>query len=228
MKKTIFLFTFIAFNLMLVSSCKKDSSTTTQSTTPTVANGTLTDSRDNKTYKVVKVGTQVWMAENLNYTTSTGSWCYNNDVNNCAVYGRLYDWPTAMQGASSSNSSPSGVKGICPDGWHLPSDAEWLILASYLGGDSIAGAKMKETGTAHWVAPNSGADNSSKMTVLGSGFRTPDEVFTWLTYGANFWSSSELSSQNAYQRYIRYDAPNYLNKSAVSKTYGLSVRCVKD
>ena len=83
----------------------------------------IVDTRDSKTYTTVQIGTRCWMKENLNYVTGN-SWCYNDNTDNCDTYGRMYDWNTIMNGASSSNSVPSGVQSICPDGWHLPSDAE--------------------------------------------------------------------------------------------------------
>src|SRR5215469_10890371 len=91
---------------------------------PAITYGSFTDSRDSKTYRTVVIGTQTWMAENLNYN-ATGSKCYNDSTQYCDLYGRLYDWTTAMAGVSSSSANPSGVLGICPVGWHLPSDAEW-------------------------------------------------------------------------------------------------------
>jgi len=81
------------------------------------------------------IGTQVWMTKNLNYAPASGSWCYGNNTDSCAVYGRLYDWNTALT--------------VAPSGWHLPNDAEWQILIGYLGGSNVAGGKMKEAGTAH-------------------------------------------------------------------------------
>ncbi|MFI4955126.1 MAG: FISUMP domain-containing protein, partial [Gammaproteobacteria bacterium] len=95
--------------------------------------GPLVDMRDGKQYKTVCIGNQTWMAENLNYDAS-GSVCYNNDPANCAIYGRLYDWNTIMQGALSSTSVPSGVQGVCPKGWHVPSKAEFDTLMMFLGG----------------------------------------------------------------------------------------------
>jgi uncharacterized protein (TIGR02145 family) len=158
-KLSILLIIGIVVPTMLLIGCKKDEES--DETT-----GEFTDSRDGQVYKWVKIGNQVWMAENLNYETPN-SWWYDNNSANGDIYGRLYTWAAAMNGESSSNSVPSGVQGVCPDGWHLPSDAEWTVLTDYLGGESVAGGKMKEAGTVHWNSPNTGATNSS-------GFTAPD------------------------------------------------------
>ena len=109
--------------------------------------GTITDWRDGKTYKTVKIGTQTWMAENLNFETSSGSWVYKKNPSNASIYGRLYDWETA--------------KKSCPPGWHLPSEKEWKKLRTFLGKNSIIGGELKEEGTAHWKSPNKGATNKT-------------------------------------------------------------------
>ncbi len=115
---------------------------------------------DGNNYATVQIGSgksvQTWMAENLNYITGN-SWCYNDNTSNCDIYGRLYDWQTAL--------------GACPSGWHLASDAELTALTDFLGGVWIAGGKMKETGTAHWFSPNYGATNSSGFTARPGGWR---------------------------------------------------------
>jgi uncharacterized protein (TIGR02145 family) len=191
--------------------------------------GTMTDSRDNKTYKTIVIGTQTWMAQNLNYTPTSGSsWCYNDSSQYCDVYGRFYDWTTAMNGAASSSATPSGVKGICPTGWHLPSDAEWTVLSTYLGGDDVAGGKLKETGTTHWYSPNNtSADNSSGFSGLPAGNRYVDGSFYLRGNNVNFWSSTEYDASGAYDRSLYYDSA-YLFRDYGSKTDAFSVRCVKD
>ncbi|MDR2728373.1 MAG: hypothetical protein LBB56_04515, partial [Chitinispirillales bacterium] len=105
----------------------------------------FTDTRNSQTYKTVKIGNQTWMAENLNYAGSGGNTgvCYNSSSDNCSKYGRLYTWAEVMNGASSSLLNPSGVQGVCPVGWHVPSDAEWTILTDFVGGDLTAGTKLK-------------------------------------------------------------------------------------
>jgi len=148
MKKNVksFLFIFLAFQFFLFfNRCEKDET-----------KGTFTDARDNHVYKWVGIGEQVWMAENLAYKPSSGNyWAYNNDQNNITIYGYLYDWETACN--------------VCPSGWHLPSDAEWTKLTNYLGGEEIAGGKLKAT--TGWNSPNSGADNSSGFSGLPGGSR---------------------------------------------------------
>jgi len=106
--------------------------------TPTIEN--FVDIRDGKTYKKVKIGEQIWMGENLNYAADN-SICYDNRPDICERYGRLYDWNTAMNGEPGSSANPSGVEGICPVGWHLPSNAEWATLVDYVG--LHGGTKLK-------------------------------------------------------------------------------------
>jgi uncharacterized protein (TIGR02145 family) len=176
--------------------------------------GTFVDDRDGKTYKWVKIGDQVWMAENLNFITASGSWCYDNQTSNCITYGRLYDWQTA--------------KTSCTAGWHLPSDIEWIVLTTYLGGDSIAGGKMKETGTSHWNAPNTGANNSSSFTVLPGGCRYADDgYFFYMGNGSIFWSSSEYDTLGSWLREFSY-VTDGLSRGLNVKNFGFSVRCIKD
>jgi uncharacterized protein (TIGR02145 family) len=119
------------------------------------------------------------MAENLNVGTKINStsdgqlqtdneilekYCYNNDIANCNIYGGMYEWNEAMQ-----YDTTEGAQGICPDGWHIPTDAEWTTLTTFLGGESVAGGKMKEAGFAHWYSPNTGATNESGFTGLPGG-----------------------------------------------------------
>src|SRR5664279_319762 len=99
-------------------------------------NDTFKDSRDGKIYRMVKIGTQTWMAENLAFKTENGCLAYDNNESNVKSYGYLYNWETATK--------------ACPSGWHLPSEKEWAILTTWLGGDSLAHLKLLETGTMHW------------------------------------------------------------------------------
>ena len=176
----------------------------------------FTDPRDGKTYSTVIIGTQCWMAQNLNFQTGN-SWCYNNNTSNCNTYGRLYVWQTAL--------------GACPSGWHLPSDAEWTILATFLGGDGIAGGKMKEPGTTHWTSPNVGATNSSGFTGLPGGYRLDYGTYaTFYSIGDNgyFQSSTEYTSTLLWSRILTFQ-DSELHKYYFDKLLmGISVRCLRD
>ena len=107
---------------------------------PTQNLGIFIDYRDGKKYKWIKIGNQTWMAENLNFNIHNGSWCYENDISKCQIYGRYYSWQTARTS--------------CPDGWHLPTYNEWIVLIDFLGGKNVAGGKMKQEGTSIWDPPN--------------------------------------------------------------------------
>ena len=135
----------LLIGLFAVSSCEEDENNDFTPSDTIVLDSIVLDSiidvRDGEVYKTVKIGNQTWMAENLRYNAS-GSWL--NPINPSVQYGRLYDWGTVMNGASSSSSSPSGVQGICPSGWHVPSDAEWATLENAIGGNAV-GTAMKST-----------------------------------------------------------------------------------
>jgi uncharacterized protein (TIGR02145 family) len=185
---------------------------------------TFTDSRDGKTYKKVTIGTQTWMAENLNYNAS-GSVCYGNSADSCAKYGRLYDWSTAMNGASSSSLSPSGVKGACPVGWHVPSDDEWTTLTDYAGGESTAGKKLKST--SGWYNNGNGTDDYG-FTALPGGSGDSGGDFGGAGYDGDWWSATEGDARNARGRYMAYYSGEYVVWYNGGKTVLFSVRCVKD
>lgn len=220
--------------------------------------GTFIDSRDNTEYSWVQIGSQTWMAENLKYLPSvvgpgTGSnseaYCYvygydgtsisaAKATENYATYGVLYNWTAAMNGAESSDANPSGVQGICPDGWHLPSDAEWKQLEMYLGMSetdvnstgwrgTVEGGKLKEAGTTHWADPNAGANNESGFTALPGGYRNSYGGFDNISYDGRWWSSTEGGTSNAWYRYVNYDNSNVYRGSNY-KSMGFSVRCLRD
>ena len=216
--------------------------------------GTFIDERDGNQYKFVKIGNQTWMAENLKYlpsVTGSGNWSttepyyyvygYNGtNVNEAKAtvtyntYGVLYNWPAALNGASPGNSNPSGVQGVCPAGWHLPGYTEWEKLVDYLGGDSIAGGILKETGTTHWSSPNTGATNESGFTALPGGFYWNWGEFGFYAAGSvSVWWSATWNDNIPEHISI----PNSENKVYISAYYstdyvlpswGFSVRCVKD
>jgi uncharacterized protein (TIGR02145 family) len=189
---------------------------------------------DGNIYKVIRIGNQLWMAENLKTTKlndgtlipnviDDGEWYnlvtpgyawYNHDPDTYKnVYGALYNWYTASTGK------------LCPQGWHIPSDDEWSVLIGYLG-DNVAN-KLKETGTIHWVSPNSDATNESGFTGLPGGWRFNGGGFNGLNYYCRFWTSTEFSSTIAYARLLDYGNPDcYRNNE--DKVTGFSVRCVKN
>ena len=196
--------------------------------------GIPTVTYEGKTYNTVLIGTQCWFKENLNVGTRiNGSqnqtnngikekYCYDDLESNCNIYGGLYQWDEMMQYVTTQ-----GVKGICPDGWHIPTDAEWTTLTNYLGGESVAGGKMKEAGYAHWASPNTGATNTSGFTALPGGGRGTDGSFDGLTYYAYFWSSTEYSSTYAWYRGLDYDYDD-VGRGLNYKTGGFSCRCLQD
>jgi len=209
--------------------------------------GTFTDSRDGNVYQTIMIGNQEWMAENLKYLPSvvdpgTGSnttaYYYVYDYNgtdvtaakatsNYSTYGVLFNWPAAMAGSASSTANPSGVQGVCPTGWHLPSDAEWTELTDYLGGESVAGGKLKETVTTHWDSPNVGATNETGFTALPGGLRSDEDCFNDIGLCGYWWSSTERSTSEAWGRDLIYDSSN-LGTNGGYKEPGFSIRCVKD
>jgi len=189
---------------------------------------TFVDDRDNKTYKKVKIGTQTWMAENLNYAGEAGNEigrCYDNDPANCTEYGRLYDWSMAMNGAASSTATPSGVRGVCPDGWHLPSDAEWTTLTDYVGGDDIAGKILKST-TGWSIGP--GTDDYGFSALPGGGGFADDGRFAFVADGISgiWWSATEIVSYSAWRCNMGRDSN--VNRGYNNKSGLFSVRCVQD
>lgn len=213
---------------------------------PFVCGDSFIDARDGQPYQTIQIGSQCWMAENLNIGTMINGnsnqtnnaiiekYCSNNSTTNCDVYGGLYQWDEAMQYVSSP-----GTQGICPDGWHFPTDAEWIVLEEevestngvnwntigYRGTD--AGGNLKETGTTHWNAPNQGATNSSGFTLLPGGYRATNGSFINLNYYANLWSSSEDGS-NAWDRAINYNNAQVSRANWSTKAYGYSIRCIQD
>jgi len=194
---------------------------------------TVTDNDDNS-YSVIRLGNQLWMGENLRTTTlnddaaianvtggtawsgsTTPAYCwYNNTAGNGITYGVLYNWHAVNSGK------------LCPTGWHVPTDDEWYTLVTFLGGESPSGGKLKEEGTAHWQAPNTGATNESDFTALPGGWRRGDNgAFESLGVYGYWWTSSELT--NPWYRRIWYnDDRTY--RGYIEPDYGMSVRCIKN
>ncbi len=204
----------------------------------------IIDSRDGQTYETIQIGTQCWMVENLNIGTMiTGSgnqtdndtiekYCYNNSTTNCDTYGGLYLWDEMMQYVTTE-----GVQGICPTGWHIPTDAEWCALENEVDAGTVscivmgwrgtdAGGNLKDTTTTHWASPNTGATNSSGFTGLPGGYRMGAYSFYNLTSKAHFWSSS-VDGPAAWARELDSDDAQ-VGRFTVGQTRSYSTRCLKD
>ena len=183
----------------------------------------------------VVIGTQQWMEKNLDVMTyrdgtvipevtgdaawaalTTGAWCwYSNSAANGAIYGKLYNWYAV-----------NDPRGLAPQGWHIPTDAEWTTLSTLLGGDA-AGGKMKSTGTTIWTTPNTSATNESGFAGLPGGRRGNDGSFYSVGYYGFWWSATEDDSTYAWYRYLSYDAGS-LTRYVNYKKSGFSVRCLRD
>jgi uncharacterized protein (TIGR02145 family) len=196
--------------------------------------GRFMDSRDDKYYRYVKIGEQTWMAENLNYTTS-GSKCYDNKESNCATYGRLYDWATAMDLTADCNtgSCKSQIsekhRGICPTGWHIPSNDDWntlmkIVNPSCSDNSDCAGAGTELKATSGWdsyIDTPSGSDRYG-FSALPGGYDSGS-----IGYYGYWWSASEDGLNVAYYRYMSYsDERVYWGNDVKSRLF--SVRCLQD
>ena len=204
----------------------------------TVVKGTVTDERDGQTYKTVKIGSQTWMAENLNFATD-GSVCYNDSAEYCAKYGRLYQWSDAMDSVgrwgnvgkgcgSFGTCEPEGmVRGVCPEGWHLPNTKEWEILFAAAGGKYSAGVKLRSA--SGWNNDRNGTDDYSFTAVPAGGMGIwAKETFVNGGNYAFFWSSTEEGSFYAYYMYLKFSSEEAAFNTYYSKDFWLSVRCVMD
>lgn len=182
---------------------------------------------DGNIYHTITIGTQVWLKENINslhYSDGTpisGAMAYNNSDSLANIYGRLYNWNATMR-----NTTTPGVQGVCPIGFHVPTDSEWTVLANYLGGNGIAGGKLKETDTTHWYSPNAGANNLSGFTALAGG-EWESGNFQFIKMFAVIWSSTQSNSSFAYYRYLRYDDAVFY-RNAYYKNLAYSVRAIKN
>src|SRR4030095_3838125 len=223
--------------ILLFAACQKESTTTKTEEQIATANKPTTKIK----IPTTKICRQVWMDKNLDVTTyrngdviqkitdltecsslTTGAWCYyNNDPANGAIYGKLYNWYAVTD-----------PRGLAPIGWHIPTDAEWTTLVDCLGGGEVAGGKMKSVGTIEgatglWVAPNTGATNSSGFTGLPGGHRGSND-FLGLGQVGVWWSSTEYTAANSV--FIRFlDTNNAgVGYNALGKLRGFYVRCLKD
>ena len=210
---------------------------------PGIAYDSMTDFRDGQSYRTVKIGDQVWMAENLNYADSVktpsllkSNWCYNNKVENCAVAGRLYTWAAAIDSVSLYDGGngvdcgygkictiPAKVQGICPDGWHLPTRTEWNALFTEVGGKSTVGKILKsQTG---W--DGNGTDEYG-FSALPAGGRYNNGCFNSDGFNAYFWSAEDEDYRlDAFIVSLYYN-DGVANLSNLNKYNAFSVRCLKD
>ncbi len=200
-----------------------------------VTKGSITDTRDGHSYKTVTIGSQTWMAENLNYETAN-SYCYSNNASNCTKYGRLYTWAAAMDSVGSWSANGKGcgygktcsptypVRGVCPEGWHLPTQTEWNTLFTAVGGQSTAGKMLKST--SGWNSSGNGTDAYS-FSALPAGGRGGNGHFNYEGNNAYFWSSTDDNSYYAYSMILYYNG-DYAGLDDGNEGYGFSVRCVKD
>jgi uncharacterized protein (TIGR02145 family) len=211
---------------------------------PDLTYGTMTDQEGN-VYKTIVIGTQEWMAENLNTSiyrngeaiptnldnaawesTTSGAWAfYNYDASYACPYGKLYNWYTCAD-----------ARQLCPVGWHVPTDPEWTVLTNYLGGEGVAGGKMKTTGTIEaaieaatglWYSPNAGAINSSGFSGVPGGYRFVGGGYDNIGDYGIWWSSSEFDTDYAWRRYLYFN-DGYANRDYNRKQIGYSVRCLRD
>ena len=181
----------------------------------TSSSGNFTDPRDGRQYKTIAIGNQTWMAENLNYETDGGSWVYDNDIANSAIYGRLYSWPIACE--------------ACPPCWSLPSDMDWYNLTKYLGDLMVAGGKMKEVSAAHWNKPNIGATNESGFSALPAGYYFDGKYYD-IGKSASFWSSkaSGYEDQYVWHRFLFHSISAVYRYRYNYTKFAYSIRCIRD
>jgi len=201
------LIALITISIALVS-CEKEETTTDNEIIKekTVKQETFVDKRDGKSYKLVIIGNQTWMTENLSYKTTSGSWSYDNDSLNDLKYGRLYNYQTACN--------------TCPQGWHLPTDAEWKTLESYFGINSSQIDLIGLRGT------NESRDFISNLNWIPGGY-VSGNLFTEKEENMYFWTSSNNNLMNAYYRKISFQEIG-IYRNSMSKSSGLSIRCIKD
>jgi len=221
----------MGFVLILTNNCTEDLNNTIIH---------IAKDQDSNSYSYVTIGTQVWMTHNLKArryqnvnkigTTTPATldltaevtpkyqWAYDGDETNVDTYGRLYTWYAATDSRK-----------ICPAGWHVPTDEEWteLISMEAMGGEGVGGGKLKETGTIHWITPNTGATNETGFTALPGGYRDGDGTYYFVGTTGFWWNSTEEFSPLAY-----FWSMNFSNSGVVRINYikqlGFSVRCLRD
>lgn len=243
-----FLSTMFFISLLLLA-CDKDDDNTNSipQSSPGSPLNSFVDSRDSNVYTYVKIGTQVWMAENLKYLpevvgvdsgSKSSPLYYVYDYNGYSVieakkklsyntFGVFYNFSAATIGNQNNSEITARVKGICPDGWHLPSDEEWTQLTDYLGGRPFAGGKLKVNDTTYWRSPNIGATNETSFSALGSGYRASDGTFLDLKINGFWWSSTADGQLSAWFRNMNYNYGD-VYRTTFFKDAGFCVRCIQD
>jgi uncharacterized protein (TIGR02145 family) len=203
---------------------------------PSFTYGTMTD-QDGNTYKTIVIGTQEWMAENLKVShyrngdlipvvlnnstwislnTGATCWYYNDSASYNCPYGKLYNWFATVD-----------ARDLCPTGWHMPDDTTWSTLTTFLGGEPVAGGKMKSSGLQFWNSPNFAADNISGFSGLPGGFRLPGGDPGYIGQYCHLWSSTENGSTSAWYRMLIYGNSD-VSRFTSDKNAGFYVRCIKD
>ncbi|MFU8844366.1 MAG: fibrobacter succinogenes major paralogous domain-containing protein [Bacteroidales bacterium] len=229
MKFFVSLFILMGIGLVMTAGCKKD-----DDNNPRDETGPVTDS-DGNVYNTLKIGSQIWMAENLkttkyndgtdipfvtendgwaNLTSAAYTWYTNSQEDYGNTFGALYNGYAIASGK------------LCPEGWHVPTDGEWKILTDFIGGEQVAGGKLKEPGTDYWLSPNAEATNETGFTALPGGFRE-NGSFNFIRRHGYWWTSTEASAYTSWSRELKYDTGE-MKRFGRSKKSGLSVRCIKD
>jgi uncharacterized protein (TIGR02145 family) len=186
-----------------------------QAVTPSIGQatrGTFIDARDQQSYTWVKIGKQIWMAQNLNYDAPNSSWCYEDRGENSRIYGRLYSWEAAMK--------------ACPEGWHVPSDSEWDELKLFIKKvhPTTVGTNLKAS--KGWDFNGNGTDRYG-FDALPSGYRNNEEAFNLGGNSGFWWSSTSKDDHYAWARHLKFNYP-FLNKFRGNKKFGFAIRCIKD
>ena len=215
--------------IILINSCKKDK------VTPPVI-GKVTD-YDGNVYSTITLGTQTWMKENLrvlhyangdpvqnvtdntqwsNLTSGAYCWYANDETQYKLIYGALYNYYAVAD-----------ARNICPADWRIPTQSDWNTLQSFLGGNLIAGGKLKESGTEHWYAPNEAATDESKFSSLPGGDRIPTGPFEFIRQTAELWTSTEAAATLSYSYFLSFET-GQLYSNPFEKRYGLSIRCINN
>lgn len=251
MKKVSLILSVVFVAAIMMTSCKKEGCTNPDAVNydanakkndgsctfqaPPSSAGTVTD-QDGNEYATIQIGTQVWMAENLRTTKycngdpipnvtdntqwsnlTTGAWSHNNNDSQYEnPYGKLYNWYAV-----------DDSRNICPCEYHVPTDAEWTILTDYLGGESVAGGKMKSYGTQYWLSPNTDATNESGFSGLPGGGRFTNGTFFTIGTNGYWWSSTEYDPTSAWSHILLYNSGNRF-RTNYYKENGVSVRCLRD